>query len=500
MGVSDASNPLKRAGWAADLRGVRDSPNQAPSDPPSPLQASVAGAGDGSALDERLPLGQALVERGLLSQDDLARALDHQSRTGGRLGQILVATGVVRRQDLYRVLSAQWNLPFADLTTASIDPELIRHLEPARLVAIGMFPMSMVDGILTVAIVDPPRFATEDEARDLVGAASDVAVRLVATTEWDLDWAVREHFAERLESDAKWHLARTNAGASAHVVVTRGQKLALAAGAAAVVAAAMLTPGWTFLAVILAINLLFTAGILFKFTASLAGVRSSLELEISDDDVAALTDAELPVYTVLVPVYHEANVVGLLMENLAGLDYPAEKLEILLLLEDDDTETIAAARAAAPARDRALHRHPRRASRRPSRRRATSACFFARGEFAGDLRRRGPPRARAAARRPWAAFRHGRTDDWSACRRGSTTSTPPRTCSRACSRSSTRFWFDYMLPGLDRAARCRSRSAARPTTSAPTACASLGGWDPFNVTEDADLGLRAAVAGLHASA
>ena len=79
----------------------------------------------------------------------------------------------------------------------------------------------------------------------------------------------------------------------------------------------MLTPWWTLLAVILAINLLFTAGILFKFVASLAGARCSLEVLISDEDVAALTDAELPTYTILVPVYREANVVGLLMANLA---------------------------------------------------------------------------------------------------------------------------------------------------------------------------------------
>ncbi|WP_420525747.1 hypothetical protein, partial [Klebsiella pneumoniae] len=57
---------------------------------------------------------------------------------------------------------------------------------------------------------------------------------------------------------------------------------------------------------------------------------------------------ELPTYTVLVPVYREANVVGLLMRNLAGLDYPKEKLEILVLMEEDDPETLEAAKAARP--------------------------------------------------------------------------------------------------------------------------------------------------------
>jgi cellulose synthase/poly-beta-1,6-N-acetylglucosamine synthase-like glycosyltransferase len=49
---------------------------------------------------------------------------------------------------------------------------------------------------------------------------------------------------------------------------------------------------------------------------------------------------------VLVPVHREANMIGELFEHLGRLDYPAEKLELLVLLESDDSETIAAARAA----------------------------------------------------------------------------------------------------------------------------------------------------------
>jgi len=51
---------------------------------------------------------------------------------------------------------------------------------------------------------------------------------------------------------------------------------------------------------------------------------------------------------VLVPVYREANVVGDLVEHLGALDYPPEKLEVLILLEEDDVETLEAARAARP--------------------------------------------------------------------------------------------------------------------------------------------------------
>jgi len=51
---------------------------------------------------------------------------------------------------------------------------------------------------------------------------------------------------------------------------------------------------------------------------------------------------ETPIYTVLVPLFHEANMVESLMKNLEAFHYPQEKLEILLICETVDPETIAA--------------------------------------------------------------------------------------------------------------------------------------------------------------
>jgi cellulose synthase/poly-beta-1,6-N-acetylglucosamine synthase-like glycosyltransferase len=62
-------------------------------------------------------------------------------------------------------------------------------------------------------------------------------------------------------------------------------------------------------------------------------------------DLPAEDDPALPRYTILVPLHREANVIGELVNALSGLRYPAEKLQILLLLEADDHETQAAAAA-----------------------------------------------------------------------------------------------------------------------------------------------------------
>ena len=109
------------------------------------------------------------------------------------------------------------------------------------------------------------------------------------------------------------------------------------------------------------------------------------------------------------------------------------------------------------------------------------------GALSGHLRRRGPARARPAPQ-VGAAFTEP-PGTWSASRPSSTTSIGPTTCSPGGSRPSTRCGSTSSCPG------CRpwtwlSRWAGPPTTSSPQRLPDLGGWNSFNVTEDADLGLR----------
>ncbi len=75
------------------------------------------------SLQERL-IGQALVERGLLTPDQLKRGLLHQEQKGGRIGQALVHLGFITEAHLYRILSERFRMPFLDL------PQLIEMLNP----------------------------------------------------------------------------------------------------------------------------------------------------------------------------------------------------------------------------------------------------------------------------------------------------------------------------------------------------------------------------------
>lgn len=82
----------------------------------------------------------------------------------------------------------------------------------------------------------------------------------------------------------------------------------------------------------------------------------------------------MPVYTVLVPVYKEPEVIGILIDALKKIDYPQNKLDIILLLEEDDKATLDAAKNNKPPGNwRFLS--SLQASPRQSRRRVTTASF-----------------------------------------------------------------------------------------------------------------------------
>ena len=82
--------------------------------------------------------------------------------------------------------------------------------------------------------------------------------------------------------------------------------------------------------------LLVVAYKLYLIHLSLGGAR---EMTFTEDELSALTDGELPRYTILVPLYHEAETLPRLVKSLHAMDYPKDKLQVLLLLEEDDTPT-----------------------------------------------------------------------------------------------------------------------------------------------------------------
>ena len=100
-------------------------------------------------------------------------------------------------------------------------------------------------------------------------------------------------------------------------------------------------PAATLAVTFLVLNLAVLSNVGFKALAIVAGFGRRARRVVQE--IPDVPEADLPRYTVLVPAFGEANVIGDLVEHLGHLDYPRDRLEVLLLLEEVDRPTIEAA-------------------------------------------------------------------------------------------------------------------------------------------------------------
>jgi cellulose synthase/poly-beta-1,6-N-acetylglucosamine synthase-like glycosyltransferase len=434
------------------------------------------------------PLGTSLVQRGLIDEEQLRWALAVQQRTGSRLGSILIASGLVRRLDVYHVLSEMWQCPFVDLTTEPIDLNLVVAMDPRRLTSELWMPIRRLgDGSMIVATAEPP---TSERATALANALQ-APVRLVVTTDWDIRKCVSRLFADQILDEAVLGLWQRDESHSARKVLNNAQRVVVIGFLVVIAEGFLLAPVGTAVVISGTVGLGFLVSVFFKFAICMFGSRYEYAESVTHDEVAALRDDELPLYTILVPAYREANVVGALIANLSKLDYPPEKVEILLLLEADDDETRQAAMAARPPDNVTIVTvPPGQPQTKPK------ACnvglFLARGEFLViyDAEDRPETEQLKAA---LVAFR--RADEKQVCVQAALNYFNAE--ENALTRMFTleySFWFDYMLPGLE-ALELPIPLGGTSNHFRTEALRRLGGWDPFNVTEDADLGIRSAALG-----
>jgi cellulose synthase/poly-beta-1,6-N-acetylglucosamine synthase-like glycosyltransferase len=214
--------------------------------------------------------------------------------------------------------------------------------------------------------------------------------------------------------------------------------------------------------------------------------RGDQRVRFTDEELQQLDRDSLPTFSILVPAYKEPQVLSHLVANLAALEYPTDKLEIKLLLEEDDDDTIAAAAAldlAAPfeviivppvgprTKPKALNYallgcrgdlvcvYDAEDRPDPNQLLKVAATFAQLGERTGCVQ----------AELAYYNVSENAITRWFAVE--------------------YRMWFTQFLPALS---RCNAAIPLGGTSNhmRRDLLIKLGAWDPYNVTEDADLGIR----------
>lgn len=419
--------------------------------------------------------GLDLMRDGLVAPHDLVQALAAEAEGRGRLLDILRARRMIDEGALQDRLARQWQTATADLVAQPPDPRLIDRLGYAACLQDGLMPWRQAGGVTVIATARPEEFARHRPR--LVQLFGPVAVTLAPM-------AAIEAALLKARGPALDRLARTRvaeAESCRNFSASRGAIWA-ALGLVLVLALVLLAPlalwglavGWAVLTLTLATGL--------KFAAALAALRRPAP------EPPPPVLARLPMVTIMVALYKEANIAQRLVRRLSRLDYPRDRLEILLVVEEEDSLTRRAlARADLPGWMRVVVVPDGQLKTKP--RALNHALLAARGQIVGLYDAEDAPEpdqlrkvvARFATRGPQVACLQGMLDYYN----------PHTNWLSRCFTMEYAAWFRILLPGM---ARLGLAVPLGGTTLffRRDALEQLGAWDAHNVTEDADLGMRLA--------
>ena len=122
-------------------------------------------------------LGDALVEQGVLTQEDLSSAFDRQREHGGPLGKTLIDLGLASEAQIVEAVAGSIGLPFADLQPGAVDPDAAALLPRATARELQALPVAFGEGnSLVVAVGDPGDTSAVDRVAALTGLTATPAL------------------------------------------------------------------------------------------------------------------------------------------------------------------------------------------------------------------------------------------------------------------------------------------------------------------------------------
>jgi len=431
------------------------------------------------------PLGQILIEDGAVDPRDLLKAVVMRRRQQARLGEILLANGWVQEEALTRALSRQWRSSVLDLKALPPDPRLVDAMGAQLCLAEGVVPWRRVGGVTFIATARPEDF----EALRPRLPAGFGAVRMLLCSEN----AAREAILA-LRRTALIRQAETRVPAQ-ESCRTRNERRFGRIAVAVIAAAAMglllaplavivLLTGWAVLTLIASATLK-----LFSFGAILRQHRRDrMQAQAVARAAAPRPEmtAPLPVISVMVPLFAEADIADKLIGRLSRLDYPRELMDILIVVEETDRVTCEALENARLPRWLRVVKVPDGPIRTKPRA-LNYALNFCRGSIIGvwDAEDRPEPDQLHKVAR---GFHFAPPDV--ACLQGVLDYYNPR--SNWLARAFTIEYASWFRGTLAGAAALDLVVPLGGTTLffRRGALEAVGAWDAWNVTEDADLGVR----------
>lgn len=249
----------------------------------------------------------------------------------------------------YKDLSQKLAMPFLEHKKVA---EIYAQEQRSKLVAVlpypiiskyKVIPLKLEGQVMDLAVDNPLDNRVLVAVRYLF-AQYKIALHVVSTK--SIEWAIDNIYNEIHKKNAMLDLYNRSPDQSAYKVLYPKQKYFIIGVIAALTVAAIINSTATFMALFSAISILYFIVNPIKIYISIRGFKGGrAPTRITRGEMLWTRDEDFPTYTILVPVFKEAGVLAQNMRNMYRLNYPRSKLDIKILMEERDAETISEAKA-----------------------------------------------------------------------------------------------------------------------------------------------------------
>ena len=428
-------------------------------------------------------LSKLLRREGFVPKEELSAAHKLREQYKDPIGEVLLKEGSVNDERVSKILAEHFGVSYVDLKKAPCDRGILSEAEVDRYTKFNFIPWKQRGDIVYIATTK-----ITNELFLHLKKRYPRGFRVVMSTSRGINSAIQKSFSNLTTIKVKTELRNSYPHYSARTLLNTKQKIVVFVCLSILILSISVFPSLFLNAFLVGVNIIFIINIVFKFLifSSAIGKR---KLPFS----SKIKKSSLPIYTILLPLYSERSSIPSLLSSIKKLNYPKSKLDVIIVVEQFDKQTIGALNKQNKENFFRIICVPK--SYPKTKPKACSyALKFAKGKYLTIYDAEDKP------------------DPDQLLKAVSLFSKSPKevVCLQACLNYYNRndnflstlfsieysIWFDFFLRGLE--------SLNMPIPLGGTSnhfklnkLREFKGWDPYNVTEDADLGYRLAKQGYH---
>ncbi|MBI4975001.1 MAG: hypothetical protein HZA30_01830 [Candidatus Omnitrophica bacterium] len=138
-------------------------------------------------------LGELLLERGIINEAQLEKALKIQREKGGLIGQILVMLGYAKEEEIAQALTVQYGFPYLPLENYEINADAIKLIPENVAIQYNLIAIDKIEDLLTIAMSNPLNVqAVED-----IELLTKCKVQVFVSTMTDVNNAIKKYYGKK---------------------------------------------------------------------------------------------------------------------------------------------------------------------------------------------------------------------------------------------------------------------------------------------------------------